>query len=326
MLDFRLGQVFALLARTTPFLLFRTLVYFAITLAYILGVSGGAGMGWLIGTPLDARAEGVFWGALTGFGVVSGALYFLREYLLYLVKAGHIAVLVELMEGREIPGGRSQIAYATEKVKERFLGASLLFGLDQLVKGILKAINRLLTAVGSLIPVPALQNAIKIVMAIIEMSVSFVDEVILAQIYRTRSANPWATAREAVVLYAQNYGTILKNAVFLTLLVWVLTILVFVLVLAPVAFLFSVVPGLAGFWTVVIAFLAALSVKAAIIEPIAMIALMQVFFRVTTGQRPDPEWVARLERASERFRELGRRAAGAVGLGGVAQPGASGTT
>jgi hypothetical protein len=326
MIDFRLGQVFSLLARTTPFLFFRLLVYFAITLAYILGVGGGAGMGWLVGMPLDAKAEGIFWGALTGFGVVSGALYFLREYLLYMVKAGHIAVLVELMEGREIPGGRSQIAYAAEKVKERFFGASLLFGLDQLIKGILKVINGLLTTVGSLIPIPAVQNGIKIIMAIIEMSVSFVDEVILAQIYRTRTTNPWATGREALVLYAQNYGKMLKNAVFLTFIVWGLTILVFVLALAPVAFLFSVVPGLAGFWTVVIAFLAALSVKAAVIEPIAMIALMQVFFRVTEGQRPDPEWIARLERASDKFRELGQRAAGAVGLGGVARPTAPGAS
>lgn len=319
MIDFRLGQVFSLLARTLPFLVFRLLIYFAITLAYILGVSGGAGLGWLIGTPLDAKAEGIFWGALTGFGAVSGVLYFLREYLLYMVKAGHIAVLVELMEGREIPGGRSQIAYAAEKVKERFLGASLLFGLDQLIKGILKAIDRLLSTVGSLIPIPAIQNAIKIVMAIIEMSVSFVDEVILAQIYRTRSGNPWATAREALVLYAQNYGKMLRNAVFLTLIVWVLTIGVFVLVLSPVALLISVFPGLGGFWTVVIAFLLALSVKAAVIEPIAMIALMQVFFRVTEGQKPHAEWVARLERASNQFRELGQRAAAAVGMPATGQ-------
>ncbi|MDW8478586.1 MAG: hypothetical protein RML12_00210 [Xanthomonadales bacterium] len=316
MFDFRLGQVFVLLGRTLPFLIFRMLIYFGITLAYVIGVGGGAGLGWLFGAPFGAKAEGVFWGALTGFGIVSGALYFLREYLLYLVKAGHIAVLVELIEGREIPGGRSQIGYAAEKVKERFFGASLLFGLDQLIKAILKAINRLLGTLASMIPIPALQNVVKVIMAIIEMSLSYLDEVILAQIYRSRSENPWATAREALVLYAQNYGRILKNAVFLTLIVWFLTILVFVLVLGPVALLLELLPGLAGFWTFVVALVVALSVKAAVIEPIAMTAMFQVFFRVTAGQTPNPEWVAKLERASEKFRELGQRAAAAAGLGG----------
>ncbi|MCF6316910.1 MAG: substrate-binding domain-containing protein [Marinosulfonomonas sp.] len=39
------------------------------------------------------------------------------------------------------------------------------------------------------------------VRAILRIAVGLIDEVILAQIFRTRSENPWGTARDAVVLY-----------------------------------------------------------------------------------------------------------------------------
>ena len=41
----------------------------------------------------------------------------------------------------------------------------------------------------------------------------------------------------------------------------------------------------------------------------AMTALMQVFFKVTEGQQPDPEWDARLDKVTGKFRELKDRAA-----------------
>jgi len=51
---------------------------------------------------------------------------FLRDYLLYMVKAGHIAVLVEVMEEGETPGGRGQIEHAQSVVKEPFGMAALI--------------------------------------------------------------------------------------------------------------------------------------------------------------------------------------------------------
>jgi hypothetical protein len=35
-----------------------------------------------------------------------------------------------------------------------------------------------------------------------------------------------------------------------------------------------------------------------------MTALMQVFFKVTEGQEPNPEWEAKLEKGSKKFREM----------------------
>lgn len=312
MMDFRIGETFSLLGRTAPFLGFRLVIYFGITLAYIAATGGGAGIGWLFGSGEEGKAGTAFWGALTGFGLVSGVIYWLREYLLYTVKAGHIAVLVELIDGKALPEGRGQVEHGASVVKERFVESSVLFGVDQLIKGILKAFNATVMTFAAFLPIPALQSVLKFVTAVINMSLTYVDEVILAHLIRTRSDNAWAGARDALVLYAQNYKTMLKNALFLTVIVWGMTLLIFLVFLLPIGLIVNYFPGNAGIWGFVIAVVAALSVKAALIEPFAMTALMQVFFKVTAGQQPNPEWSGKLEKASGKFRELKEKAAAGV--------------
>jgi hypothetical protein len=308
MLDFRTGQIFGLLVRTLPFVALRIVVYVGIAIGYMIAVGAGAGVGLLAG-----RSDGAAIGGLVGFLVASGALYWAREYLLYLVKAGHIAVLVELLDGREIPAGKGQIDYAANIVRDHFGTSSLMFGLNQLIRGILRVFNRLTVSIARWLPIPGLDVLVKLVDAVINTSLSHLDQVVLAQILRHRNAtagagNPWAIARDSVVLYAQNYKGVLTNAVFLTVIVWLLTLLLWVLVAAPVAALIGLFHVHAGVWTFVFALVTALALKAALIDPFAMTALIQVFDRITAGQTPNPEWSAKLESVSAKFRTLTQKA------------------
>ncbi len=304
MWDFKLGQVIGLMRKTLPFIGFRLAVYMGITLVYVIVTGGGAGIGWVAGKVGGDPAAGAGWGGLIGFGLVSTALYFAREYLLYLVKAGHIAVLVKFLDGEPVPGGRGQIDYAHAQVKANFGQSSALFAVDQLIKGILKTFNRLTFSIASIIPIPGLQGLVKFLNAVINMSLTYLDEVILAYHLRQGADNAWESARRSLVLYAQNYKGLLKNAVFLTFFIWLLTLLVFLLVLAPVAGLVALFPALGGFWTFAFTAILAFGLKAAIIDPIAMTALMQVYFKAIEGQEPNPEWEAKLEKMSKKFREL----------------------
>ncbi len=310
MWDFKLSQVFGVLLRTLPFLLLRMLVYFGITLAYLIGIGGGSGVGWVIGRAggVEAAAGGAFWGALVGFGVISGVLYWVREYLLYLVKAGHIAVLVELLQGKEVPGGRGQIDYASSVVKARFVESSVLFGVDRLISAILRAFNRVMMRIADFLPIPGLDGVMKFAGAVVTMSLTYVDEVILAYNIRQRIDNPWAGAREGVVLYAQNYKNLLKNALWLTVIVWAATLVIFLVVFLPVAAIATVLPSLTGFWTFAIAAIVAWSIKAALVDPLAMTALMQAYFKAIEGQVPQQEWMGKLESVSSKFSELGNKA------------------
>ncbi len=316
MWDFSISNAFGAMARTTPYLVVRMLVYFGIALLYIVATGGGGAVGYGVTSFGDGEGAGAFWGALIGFGGASGFLYWAREYILYLVKAGHIAVLTRHLDGEELPGGRGQVDYGVSIVKENFKEASVLFGLDQLVKGVLKVVTGTLHTVGAIIPIPGLHNLTKIIGNILTLSLTYVDEIILAHHFRTGSDNAWESSKNALVLYAQNYGTMAKNAVWLWLLMWVLTIVIFLVLLAPALAIITAIPGNIGFWSFVLAFLIAWSVKAALLEPIAMYALMQVYFKKIEGQDPNAEWEARLEKASAKFRELKDKAAAFVGRGG----------
>ena len=114
MWDFSIAKALGLLIRTAPFLIFRALVYFGIAVAMVVVTGAGAGTGYGIGLVGDEefRATSTVWGGIAGFGLTAGVVFFLRDYLLYMVKAGHIAVLVELLDNRPIPGGQAQIAYS----------------------------------------------------------------------------------------------------------------------------------------------------------------------------------------------------------------------
>lgn len=323
MMDFKIGEIVSLLGRTFPFLIFRFLIYFAITLGYVLITGVGAGVGAGIGSLGDAAGAGGLWGGVIGVSVAGGIMYFLREYLLYLVKAGHIAVLVELMDGEELPGGRGQIDHAQTIVRERFGQSSILFGLDQLIKGILKAFNKAFFTIANFLPIPGIQGVAKFINTVVNLSLTYLDEVILAYNIREKADNPWAASRTALILYAQNYTAFLKNAVWLAFIIWGLTFLVFLVILGPAAAFVSLLPSGASSLAFVIALVFAWGIKQAVIEPVGMTALMQVFFTVTEGQEPDPEWESRLEGVSDKFAELKTQALGGDGDQTAAQQSAN---
>ena len=315
MWDFSIGRTLGLMGQTLPFLVFRTIVYFGIAVAFVLVTGVGVGVGWGIGAfgGEDFRAGSMFWGGLIGFGVTAGAIFFLREYILYIVKAGHIAVLVELLEGGTIPQGRGQIAYASEIVRQRFAETNVLFGIDLLVKGVLNAILGLIQGITSFLPIPGLSNIVGLVRAFLKVAIGLMDEVVLGYLMRTRSTNPWQGAQTALVLYAQNYKVMLKNAAWLTVIMYGLSFVVFLVMLAPAAALVWFIPNAWGAGGFVFALIFAWAVKAALIEPFAIAAMMDVYFRVIEGQTPDPAWDERIGQVSKKFRELKDKAANWMG-------------
>ncbi|WP_258553408.1 hypothetical protein [Paracoccus pantotrophus] len=298
--------------QTLPFVVLRMAVYFGITLAYVLVTGAGAGIGFGVGALGDAgfQAGSTFWGGLIGFGIVGAVMYWAREYILYIVKAGHIAVLVELIDGKPMPEGRSQVEHGRVVVTQRFAQASVLFAVDQLIKGVLRAVTGLIRGILTILPIPGARQLTGILHAFLQVAVGFIDEVILAYAIRTGSTNPWGSAKDALVLYGQNYKVMLKNAAWLAIIVYLLSFVVFLVMLAPAALIVYLMPGAWAAGGFVFAFLFAWAFKAALLEPFAIACLMQVYFKTIEGQQPDPEWDARLEQMSKKFRELKARAVG----------------
>lgn len=312
MWDFSVFKALQLMGQTAPFVIFRAVVYFGITAALIIVTGTGAGVGYGVGMMGDAdfQTTSTFWGGAAGFGLTAGVIFFFRDYILYLVKAGHIAVMVELMAGKPVPGGQGQIAYAKGVVTERFGQSSALFALDQLIKGVINVVTGLMEGLLSILPIPGLDRLMGALRAYLRLAVGLVDEVILGHAIRTRSENAWEAAHDGLVLYAQNGKAMLINAAWLTLITWVLAALVFLLMLAPAAAVVYLMPGESSAGMFVFAIVFAWAVKAALIEPFAVACMLQVFFKVTEGQEPNAEWRGRLTQASDKFRKLGEKAVG----------------
>jgi len=293
--------------RTWPFVLFRMIVYFGITLAYIAATGTGAGIGWGVGQAFaDSGPEaGAFYGGVAGFVLVFLVVYWIREFVLYLLKAGHIAVMVHLLDGRAVPGGQGQLAYAREVAAGRFGEAGILFVVDQLVKGAVRVVTGLVGGIAAFLPIPGLNGLVGLVNTVIRIALTYVDEIILGYNIRVNSSSPFETARQGVVLYAQNGAKMVKNAAWLALILWGVTFAIFLVMLAPAGAVVYLMPGELGGWSFVLAIVFAWALKAAIVEPFAIASLMQVYFKA-----PDPEWDARLSGVSRQFRELKDKAFG----------------
>jgi hypothetical protein len=309
MWDFDIGRTLGIMLRTMPFIILRLIVYFGITLAYIVAIGFGAGVGFGVGHVVSGGAPaGAAWGGILGFVTVSVIVYWIREYILYVVKAGHIAVMVRLIDGQPIPNGKGQVDYAREVVTARFAETNVLFAVDQLVKGAIRAVTRLIGGIAAFLPIPGLDGLVKFLDLVVRLSLTYVDEIILGYNIRIASTSPFETARQGVVLYAQNAWVMVRNAIWLAIFMWVIAFVIFLVMLAPAGAILYAMPGELAGWAFVLAIVFAWAVKAALIEPFCIAALMEVYFRTIEGQVPNPEWDHRLSEASRQFRELKERA------------------
>lgn len=311
MWDFSIGTAIGLVVRTWPFVLLRLVVYCAIAAGFVIGIALGTGVGWAVGLGFggDGEITGALIGGIVGFGLVCGVLWWVRQYLIYLVKAGHVAAMDALLQGGEIPGGKlpsglPQISYAVATVKARFLEVNVLFGIDILIRGVVRALVGLLNMLTSWIP--GFKTLNDFVNAVLKVALGLVDEIILAYIIRRGDTPPAEAARDGLVLYAQNGGTMIRNAVWIVLFELAAVITIFLFVLGPAVGLAYAMPGgLTGFG-VVLAAVTAWALNAALIEPLCIAALLQAYDLAIRGQTPNPDWTARLDSASKAFRDLGQ--------------------
>lgn len=313
MWDFSIGRTIGILLQTLPFILLRMAIYFGITLVFILATGTGAGIGYGVGNLSEDPSGFAVGGGFIGFGLVAGAVYWAREWLLYMVKAAHIAVIVKLIDNAPLPAGQSQVAYGREVVTARFGEANTLFVLDQLIKGAIAAITGLIGGIAAFLPIPGLDALARFANTVIRLSLTYVDEIILGYNIRTNSTNAWDSSRHGLVLYAQNGLKMVKNAVWLSVFLWILAIVVFLLALSPAAAILYFFPGNIAGYAFVIALVFAWAFKAAVLEPFAIAALISVYFKSIEGQVPDPAWDAKLAGASSKFREIKEKAVIAFG-------------
>ncbi len=309
MWDFNIAKAIGLVLRTWPYLLLR-LVFFGLSASVLVAIIASAGLlghrfGPQMTSSLTAMQSGLL-GVIFGipFGLFVVRLF--REHSLFLVKAAHVAVMVRLMDGRSL-GGKSQLAFGAGSVREKFSQPSVLFSLDQLINCALKRTRSCLGQMGG--AVPGVGMLVGLARSMAEISVSFIDEIILAHNMRTRKHNAWDSSADAIVLYTQNRKIMIKNAAWLTIFMFVFGGLITFMAIGPMMHLFADVSGPSFIYALVSSVAIAIVLIEVVLEPFAIAALSEVFFKVTDGQNIEPELELKLDRISEQFGLLRDRAA-----------------
>lgn len=301
----QLGQAFRLVVRTMPILLVRlgvSLVFWIVSLVY-LGIAGG--IAWLVGRAVPWLGVILFLVALVGVG----PLYRLAQrYVFYIIKAAHIAVISELLVSGELPVGVSQLQWGKERVQERFGEASVMFVIDELVNGVVRAFTNTVYSIASWLPGETFRPLANIVNRVVRYALTYVDEAILARAFWLRSESVWASARDGVVLYGMVWKPLLLNAIALMVLSYLPFIVALILFAAPVGLLGALISSQVGGWSIIATLVLAFLIKAAVGDAFAMTAMIAAYQRETMELEPDPAISAKLEGVSAKFGELKERA------------------
>lgn len=305
----QLGEAIKIVAQTKVYLLYRTVVYSAIAFAVAFFLAVLALIGSVFG---GGAAVVLFFIALLagGFG-----FRLLREYVLYLLQAGHIALITEIASKGSLPSGISQTTWAKDRVMKYYKEVSVLALVDQLVKGVLVSLNRTLFNVMNALPIPALEGLARIVQRIVNFSLTYIDESVIAYTFRTGNENVFDAARSGIIIYCQSWKALLKNAVALTLLSYVFVILTTILFMIPFGALSLFLPsswGFVKFALFVLAIFLGISVKWILFDPVACTSTLLTFLKEAESARPDPAWESKIEAVSDKFRTLKEKAAEAM--------------
>ena len=204
-MTFHFSEAGRILLKTTPYLIVRAVIY------GVLGVATAIYIGFvlLMGKIFGGAGAFIF---LIGFGVLYGLLRLAKHYGLYLVNAGHIAVITEIVRHGALPEGVNQFQYGKEMVTRMFKEVSALFVVDRLVDGIIRTINRTVDVITDILPLPGIEWVTKIANSVINFSLTYLDETILSYNLAREDRNIWESAKRGVILYAQNWKPVLMTA------------------------------------------------------------------------------------------------------------------
>ncbi|MBM3422037.1 MAG: hypothetical protein FJY09_02100 [Chlorobi bacterium] len=302
----QLGKATGIVMRTSAYLFYRAMVYGALVgaVAVFLGILA------LIGSVFGGGAAAVlFFLALFagGFG-----FRFIREYVLYLLQAGHIALITEIVENGALPQGISQTSWAKERVMGYFREVSVLALVDQLVKGVLVSLNRTLFNIMQALPIPALEGLASVVQRIVTFSLTYIDESVIAWTFRTKNPNVFDAAKSGIIIYCQSWKSLLKNAVALTLLSYIFVIFTTVLFMVPLGAVALFLPqswAFGKFALFILALFLGIAAKWILFDPVACTSTLLTFLDEAERTAPDPVWESRIEAVSEQFRTIREKAA-----------------
>lgn len=309
-------SIMQLFKKTIPFFIARIVVYALFALIAVVFVALMVGGGYLLFKMFKGASVAlIIVGILVVIGLWGG-FRFLERYVLYIVKMGHISVIVELMTSGKIPDGKSQVAYGKDKVVENFGSANVAFAMDVLIAGAVRQIQRWISRIGNLFSfIPGSKNIIGILNAILSISLNYIDEAIFSYIIlrknEEREETAWKSGCDGIVLYAQSWKSILKTSVGAVLFIIVFNIATFILTVFPLLAISRWIASgnegistLLGFVAIILALVFMTLLKRAFIDPFVTIMMVRSYQIAIRDKEPSMDLQQKLLGVSKRFKQI----------------------
>ncbi|MCM1048783.1 MAG: hypothetical protein NC433_10195 [Clostridiales bacterium] len=240
----------------------------------------------------------------------AAALGISQYYLGYVLKAGHIAVVTQLLTTGNLP--ENQFEYGTQIVKKKFATAAAYFAVDRLVSGAVRQINGGLDIVGNVLgKIPGMDSLVSLAKSIVGIALGNVDECCLAYTFYQEEQSAFKSAADGVVIYFQNWKTILKDALKTALIALVMSVAAwFLLMFVTLAFLGVLgMPGFDMFFVaVILAVMIVLVVKSSVMDSYTMICMLCSYMQVAPTTEITFDLYDKLCKLSSKFKSLFKNA------------------
>ena len=280
-----------------PFVWAKLLLGLATVVASALLFGALMGLAWLFKSEGVAAIMFLVW--LGAFGVLR---LIIMHYLGYMLQAGHIAVIAEAVTTGHIPA--DQMAYGKKMVLDRFAVSSVYFVVDKLVSGAVKQIQRSIGKLGHAFDfIPGMKTVAGLAQFFVELSLGYVDECCLGYTFYKKEQDVYKSAADGVVIYAQNWKTLLVSAAKTMVMVIVAVAAVTLVLFLVLGLLFRAFawPGEAAF---VLALLIALAIKFAFIDSFILTRTMVAYMDAAPTTVISYDLYGKLSDLSPKFKEL----------------------
>jgi len=297
-----LRRAFNIVLRTTRYVVHRAGMYGLLCLC----VTGYLAMLFAIGVVFGPGAFWVLFVLSAGLAAMLGLGGFINEYVFHRLRAGHIAVITEIITQDKFPPGISQTKWARGRVAHYFKGVGTLAHVRRLTRNAIRAVNRM-NDLSAVMPLPGVETGMLLGRRIIDLSQAYIEEAVFAYAFRAKNENVYESAKDAALVYSRCWSAILGNAITLTLLSYGFALVCTVIFLVPlgaVAVLWFYQYTIARFVLFAIGIFLGFAAKWAVFDPIASTATIIAFLEESDITEVPADLEEQLHEELNEFRAL----------------------
>ena len=239
--------------------------------------------------------------------ILTGGLYrFAMNYVGYMLKAGHVAVIAETVVSGQVPA--NQFEFGKQAVTKRFATSNAYFVIDKLVSGAVKQLQRVVGKIGGALDmIPGMESVTNIIQNFIGIALGYVDECCLGYCFIQKDEGAFKSSCDGVVIYFQNAKKLLKDAAVTTLIVMVATFAAWIVPFILFAAIFKIF-GWNMLIAVILAVFVAATLKLAFIDSYMMVKMMVSYMEVAPSTEITFDLYDKLCGLSNKFKSLFEKA------------------